>query len=190
MASRALRVLRRPFYSSLCRSQALASMASSSSGVLSSRGGSPAGVVSQREALHVLRVQSASLASSFRHFASGPGGSSGVVEVMNSEEYKSLLKEAQDDKKLAVVYYTAKWCGPCRHISPVVTALSQEFADVKFLKVDLDEPELQKTIEMAGIAAVPTFQFHLDGKMVSGFSGADSKKLKDTVQELLEETKA
>lgn len=110
--------------------------------------------------------------------------------MMNSDEYKTLLNEAKEDKKLAVVYFTAKWCGPCRHISPVVSALSKEFGDVRFLKVDLDEPELQKTIEMAGIAAVPTFQFHLEGKMVSGFSGADSKKLRDTVQELLEEAKA
>lgn len=138
----------------------------------------------------MLRAQSASLASSPRHFASGPGETSRVVEVLNSDEYKSLLKEAQDDNKLAVVYFTAKWCGPCRHISPVVNGLSQEFGDVKFLKVDLDEPELQKTIELAGIAAVPTFQFHLEGKMVSGFSGADSKKLRDKVQELLEEAKA
>jgi hypothetical protein len=75
MASRAMRLLRRPFYSSLCRSRALAPVpSSSSSAVASSRAvGSPSWVVGQREALHVLRAQSASSASSPRHFASGPG---------------------------------------------------------------------------------------------------------------------
>jgi len=146
-------------------------------------------VETQRETPHPLKAYSAA-SSSFRHFASSPGETSAVLEVFHPDEYKSLLNEAKEDKKLAVVYFTAKWCGPCRHVLPVVNALSKEFVDVKFLKVDLDEVELQKTCEMAGIAAVPTFQFHLEGKMVSGFSGADSKKLRDTIQELLEESKA
>jgi hypothetical protein len=33
-----------------------------------------------------------------------------------------------------------------RHISPVVNGLSQEFGDVKFLKVDLDEVHLRKLV--------------------------------------------
>ncbi|XP_024403300.1 uncharacterized protein [Physcomitrium patens] len=190
MATRALRVLRRPLYSSLCRLRTLSFMPPSSSTIFSSRELPPSWVLNQRQSLHKLTTQSTSFASSLRHFASSPGGTSAVIEVSTADEYKRLLNEAKEDKKLAVVYFTAKWCGPCRHISPVVNTLSQEFGDVKFLKVDLDEPELQKTIEMAGIAAVPSFQFHLKGNMVSGFSGADSNKLKDTVQELLEEAKA
>jgi predicted DsbA family dithiol-disulfide isomerase len=48
----------------------------------------------------------------------------------------------------------------------------------------LFQPELQKTVDAAGISAVPTFLFHRGGKVVSKFSGADSKKLQSTVEDL------
>jgi len=119
-----------------------------------------------------------------RFFAAEAAQSTGVVAVNSSLQYDTLLKEAKDDKKLAVTYFTAKWCGPCRHISPEVDRLSGQYNDVRFLKVDLDEPELQKTVDAAGISAVPTFLFHRGGKVVSKFSGADSKKLQSTVEDL------
>ncbi|CAK9232450.1 unnamed protein product [Sphagnum troendelagicum] len=121
---------------------------------------------------------------SSRFFAAEAAQSTGVVAVNSSLQYDTLLKEAKDDKKLAVTYFTAKWCGPCRHISPEVDRLSGQYNDVRFLKVDLDEPELQKTVDAAGISAVPTFLFHRGGKVVSKFSGADSKKLQSTVEDL------
>jgi thiol-disulfide isomerase/thioredoxin len=91
---------------------------------------------------------------SSRFFAAEAAQSTGVVAINSSLQYDTLLKEAKDDKKLAVTYFTAKWCGPCRHISPEVDRLSGQYNDVRFLKVDLDEPELQKTVDAAGISAV------------------------------------
>ncbi|KAH8956356.1 hypothetical protein BDL97_07G035200 [Sphagnum fallax] len=76
---------------------------------------------------------------SSRFFAAEAAQSTGVVAVNSSLQYDTLLKEAKDDKKLAVTYFTAKWCGPCRHISPEVDRLSGQYNDVRFLKVDLDE---------------------------------------------------
>lgn len=84
MASRALRLLRRPLYSSLCRSRALSSMPSSSSAVLGSQEGVSSWVVSQRETLHVLKAQSASLASSPRYFASAPGLLTSNLYILHS----------------------------------------------------------------------------------------------------------
>lgn len=181
------------------------------------------------------------------------------MKLSNVLAWSCLFKQEIESKLLT-------WFVTGRHISPVVSALSKEFGDVRFLKVDLDEVHLRvwkfllrnivktslygafriwtESNLFAFAARVtedywngghcccgmwfwnhiiepdyifnthlyisnhqtvkdipswsgnnfeaclrwnwqPTFQFHLEGKMVSGFSGADSKKLRDTVQELL-----
>ena len=49
------------------------------------------------------------------------------------------MKENQD--KLVIVDFYAAWCGPCKIIGPKAEALSEEFTDVAFAKVDVDENE-------------------------------------------------
>ncbi|MCO5557795.1 hypothetical protein L7F22_011367 [Adiantum nelumboides] len=52
-----------------------------------------------------------------RHFTSSPGGaSSSVIAVKSDTEYLSALNLAQENNGLAVVYFTAKWCGPCTQL--------------------------------------------------------------------------
>jgi thiol-disulfide isomerase/thioredoxin len=62
----------------------------------------------------------------------------GALEMISTkEEFDAALKDA--GSKLVVVDFTASWCGPCQQIAPVFKALAQEFKDVVFLKVDVDE---------------------------------------------------
>ncbi|KAH7293722.1 hypothetical protein KP509_28G039000 [Ceratopteris richardii] len=46
-----------------------------------------------------------------RTFATDASDSS-VIAVKNDAEYVSALNLAQENKGVAVVYFTAKWCGP------------------------------------------------------------------------------
>lgn len=58
----------------------------------------------------------------------------------------------------SVVYFTAKWCPPCRRIGPFFAELSDETPEVSFGKVDIDDNG--DAAKMAGIMSVPTFKFY------------------------------
>jgi len=63
-----------------------------------------------------------------------------MVKKINEEQFNSEAKKSA----VAVVDFSATWCGPCRMLAPVVEALSDEFAgQVDFYNVDVDDaPEL------------------------------------------------
>ncbi|ORY49825.1 thioredoxin [Rhizoclosmatium globosum] len=98
-----------------------------------------------------------------------------VVEVKSFEEYTKLI----NGDKVVVVDWFATWCGPCKVISPVFAELSNEFTNVVFVKVDVDE--VPEAAEGAGIRAMPTFQFYQAGKKVDEIVGANPAKLKETI---------
>jgi thiol:disulfide interchange protein len=64
-------------------------------------------------------------------------GDGSLDMIATKEEFDAALKDA--GSKLVVVDFTASWCGPCQQIAPVFKGLAQEFKDVVFLKVDVDE---------------------------------------------------
>lgn len=38
-----------------------------------------------------------------------------------------------------VIDFTATWCGPCQYILPAVNEFAEKYADVEFIKIDVDE---------------------------------------------------
>ena len=59
-----------------------------------------------------------------------------MVKKINEEQFANEAKKSA----VAVVDFSATWCGPCRMLAPVVEALSEEYAGkVDFYNVDVDE---------------------------------------------------
>ncbi|XP_044143550.1 thioredoxin-like [Bufo gargarizans] len=103
-----------------------------------------------------------------------------VRYVESLEEFKTALKEAGD--KLVVVDFTATWCGPCKMIGPFFDTLSTKYADVVFLKVDVDDAA--DIAAECDIKCMPTFRFYKNEKQVHEFSGANQTTLEQKVVEL------
>lgn len=98
---------------------------------------------------------------------------SGKVVYFPVEE-GSLLSFLDDNQRasgVAIVDFTAKWCGPCKAIAPHFAKMAKDFPDVLFVKVDVDECE--EVTQEAGIEAMPTFQSYVDGKKKDELCGAD-----------------
>ena len=63
-----------------------------------------------------------------------------MVKKIDAEQFKNEAKKSA----VAVVDFSAVWCGPCRMLAPVLEKVSDTFAGrVDFYNVDVDEaPEL------------------------------------------------
>ena len=64
-----------------------------------------------------------------------------------------------NNEKLSMICFTAKWCGPCNHMKPIMEEISEEYKDsVDVYNVDVDVNK--KFVDSAfHIPIVPTFYF-------------------------------
>jgi len=71
------------------------------------------------------------------------------------------------------LYFSAKWCGPCRMLGPVMEELNSEGYSVQ--KIDVDSnPEISQQF---GIRNIPTVVLTVDGTEVSRKVGNASKAM-------------
>jgi thioredoxin 1 len=67
--------------------------------------------------------------------------------------------------------FTAKWCGPCRTMKPVLDAIAKEYAGrIQVVDVDVDEDQL--TAQQFNVRAMPTYVLVRDGREVGRFVGS------------------
>jgi len=92
-------------------------------------------------------------------------GASADVQHVTNDNFETFKKG-----KVALLDFSATWCGPCQVLSPIVDKLAAEFkGKVNVGKVDIDEdPDLAGQF---GVMAVPTLVFFKDGKVVDQHAG-------------------
>ncbi|HUS78073.1 MAG TPA: thioredoxin [Patescibacteria group bacterium] len=89
-----------------------------------------------------------------------------MVEVVTDDSFEEFVQ----NNPQVVVDCWAAWCGPCRFLSPVIEEMSEENADVKFGKLDVDRNA--KIPMKYGIMSIPTLLYFKDGKLVDKTVGA------------------
>ena len=91
--------------------------------------------------------------------------------VLTSENFE---EEVIKSDKPVLVDFWATWCGPCRMIAPIVEQITEENADIKVCKVDVDDqPELTSSF---GIQSIPTLIVFKNGEIANKAVGARSKE--------------
>ncbi len=87
---------------------------------------------------------------------------------VKSIDEKSFAAEISNGYVL--VDFWAPWCGPCKRLGPVLDKLSDEYTNIKFVKVNTDENRsLSSKFQIRSIPYVVLFK---DGKKVDSFTGA------------------
>lgn len=91
------------------------------------------------------------------------------------------------NRRPAMVFWTAPWCGPCRLSIPVVKDVMKQFAS----KIDLYEictDDLPEVAADAGVVSVPTIHLYYNGKQFDTIIGCVAKTvLASAVEKFLED---
>ena len=101
------------------------------------------------------------------------------MTVLTKDNFKA---EVEEYKGLVVIDLFAVWCGPCKMIAPIVEALSEEYTDVKFCKINVDdEPELARAFK---VSSIPTIAFVKDNTFLDMSVGyVPKEKLASLIEE-------
>lgn len=79
-----------------------------------------------------------------------------------------------------IYYFTAKWCGPCKVIGPIMQELSSQYP---ITKIDIDD-DIESPLKY-GVKAVPTVIVVENDNILKSLVGAQSKtKYTQIFQEL------
>ncbi|KAG5618848.1 hypothetical protein H5410_018672 [Solanum commersonii] len=118
------------------------------------------------------------------HEASDPDSASDlnygkIVGIHSVSELETKLNAVSKASRLAILYFTATWCGPCRFISPFYTSLPEKYPKVAFLKADIDEA--RDVASRWNVSSVPAFFFIKNGKEVDKVVGADKNSLEKKI---------
>lgn len=83
-------------------------------------------------------------------------------------------EEVEAASGLVLLDFYATWCGPCKMLAPVLDAISEEMADVKVCKSDVDEAS--DLAAKFGVQSIPTVVLFKNGEVVDGFVGFRAKE--------------
>lgn len=92
------------------------------------------------------------------------------ITVVNRNKFKEEIQA----NNLVLVDFFATWCPPCKAISKVVEEFAKENANIKVLKVNVDD-EQELAIEF-NVMSVPTLIVIKDGKEINRSIGFTTKE--------------
>ena len=103
-----------------------------------------------------------------------------MIEITDND-----LSICEGEECYLLFYFTAKWCGPCQRIKPLLQKISDgsDSSVLKVYMIDIDEnDEIAKEFQ---IRSVPSYYLYKKKELIGQTGGSDIKK----VQELLKNIK-
>jgi len=79
--------------------------------------------------------------------------------------HNSFSAEVEAHPGLVVLDLYADWCGPCRMLKPILAELEEEYPEVKFCKINVDED--MEPVMAYRVVSIPAFIFFKDGEEVA-----------------------
>ncbi len=77
-----------------------------------------------------------------------------------------------NNETLTVIDFSATWCMPCRMLKPILERVTEQFDNVDFYEIDIDENE--EIAKRYRIFSVPTLVCFKSGKKIDSLVGLNS----------------
>lgn len=87
--------------------------------------------------------------------------------------------------KLIVIDFKASWCGPCKTLKPFLEYLHEEYPNVDFHEIDIEDEDLATITEHFEIAKVPTLVYIKNGQVCQSIIGTNKENIENAVNEHL-----
>lgn len=92
------------------------------------------------------------------------------MERLTNKNYQEKIAQG-----IVLVDFSAKWCGPCQMLAPVLEELAAEMQDVAFYQVDIDH---ERKLALAhDVMSIPTLILYRDGQKLSETRGFSPKAM-------------
>ena len=100
------------------------------------------------------------------------------MEIITEENIRAIINQ----EEYLLFYFTAKWCGPCQTIKPMILKLQEglQTTNIKFYMIDIDDND--DLCEKCGITSVPTFILFKDKKEVGQTKGANIESVAELIK--------
>lgn len=96
---------------------------------------------------------------------------------------KDDINSAIEDKSnIILLDFYANWCGPCKRLTPELEKMEDEFSNIKFFKINVDE--FQDLTEEYNITCMPTIIFIKNSKIFNRIEGCDIEGIRNTLMKI------
>ena len=87
--------------------------------------------------------------------------------------------------KLLVIDFKASWCAPCKAIKPFIDYLKENYPNVDFYEIDIEDESKETIVNNFDIVKLPTFLYYKNGKVCETLIGTNKSKIEELVNEFL-----
>lgn len=93
-----------------------------------------------------------------------------MLRSLNDADFNVEVREKMEP---IVIMFTGSWCQPCKRFKPIVAEMSQNFPDIRFAEMDIEQSE--ETVSHLNIRTVPSLALFVDGMVREVHSGTMNK---------------
>lgn len=101
-----------------------------------------------------------------------------IFEINSIDSLNKLITVCKENDKYLVIKASAEWCFPCKTVQPKYESLAKEMVDKAVFTI-FDVDEQQDIAEQFKISAMPTFVVIKNNDILTQFSGANLKEIKN-----------